>query len=119
MAEDAVLYPAVEAATKASGATATMSRDHVEVVTLTSGLATLRDAIPVSGPSTAQILETRQLLYGLYALIRVHIAKEEEIYLPILEDSLDGEGAAELYDRMETAAAKAREVEPEAVVVAA
>lgn len=118
MAEEAVLYPAVEEAMGAPGATATMSRDHVEVLALTDALAALREGIRASGPSTAQILETRRLLYGLYALVSVHFAKEEEIYVPILEAHLDAAGAAALYSRMEAAAAATRQPEEsvEAVV---
>lgn len=119
MAEEAVLYPAVEEAMGAPGATATMSRDHVEVVALTDALAGLRSAIRAYGPSTAQILEARRLLYGLYALVGVHLAKEEEIYVPILEARLDATRAADLYRRMEEAAARAREPEDEPQVVAA
>jgi hypothetical protein len=32
--------------------------------------------------------ELRRILYGTYELLKVHIAKEEEIYLRILEDEL-------------------------------
>jgi iron-sulfur cluster repair protein YtfE (RIC family) len=120
MAEEAVLYPAVEEAMGAPGATATMARDHVGVMALTEAMAELRAGIRASGPSTAQILEARRLLYGLYALVGLHFAKEEEVYVPILEAKLDAAGAAALYARMEEAAAKAREVEEaEQVVVVA
>ena len=107
MAEEAVLYPAVEDAMNAHHATATMSRDHVAVVALTNALVQLRDGIRASGPSTAQILDTRRLLYGLYALVTVHFAKEEEIYVPVLEAHLDEAGAHDLYRRMEEAAERA------------
>ena len=30
----------------------------------------------------------RRVLYGLYAIIKLHLAKEEEIYFPILEARL-------------------------------
>lgn len=115
MAEEAVLYPAVEEIMGAPGATATMARDHVAVVALTNDLAALHAAIRASGPSTAQILDTRRLLYGLYALVGVHFAKEEEIYVPVLEEALDAEGAADLYRRLEAAAAAVREPQPEPV----
>jgi hypothetical protein len=44
-AEDAVLYPRVEQVMHAPGATATMSRDHLEVVRLTAALGRVRDSL--------------------------------------------------------------------------
>ena len=44
-AEDAVLYPKVEQVMSAPGATATMTRDHVEVVRLTADLQRARDSM--------------------------------------------------------------------------
>ena len=44
-AEDAVLYPMVEQVMHAPGATATMSRDHLEVVRLTAALQRARDSL--------------------------------------------------------------------------
>ena len=40
-------------------------------------------------------------LYGLYAIVKVHFAKEEEIYLPILEARLTPEEAARMFEEME------------------
>lgn len=45
-AEDAALYPIVEQVMNAPGATATMSRDHLEVVRLTADLQRVRDSLP-------------------------------------------------------------------------
>ena len=48
------------------------------------------------------------MLYGLYALIDLHFAKEEEVYLPILDAHLSAEQAAELFHNMEAAANHAK-----------
>ncbi len=105
-AEDEVLYPEVARLLGGPRATATMSRDHVEVVALIAELATLRT---FHGEPDAQRQNAlRRVLYGLYALVRTHFAKEEEIYLPTLDDRLTvGEGA-ELMERMEGAAARVK-----------
>jgi iron-sulfur cluster repair protein YtfE (RIC family) len=100
VAEDRVMYPAVEQLMGAPGATATMSRDHVEVVALTRELGTL---------SRDDHKALRRTLYGLYALVSVHFAKEEEIYVPLLDEKLTPDQAAELFKRMEAAAGEARE----------
>ena len=102
-AEDAVLYPTVERVMHAPGATATMTRDHVEVVALAEELRRLRDGL--AEQATADQRRTGQrLLYGLYGIIRLHFAKEEEVYLPLLDAELTAPQAAEMFDAMGHAA---------------
>jgi iron-sulfur cluster repair protein YtfE (RIC family) len=106
-AEDRALYPVVADVLGAPEATRTMSRDHVEVGRLTEELAALRAAL-AHAPSEAQARDLRRVLYGLYALVKVHFAKEEEIYLPILDARLSAAGAREMFERMEREAADAK-----------
>src|SRR5512142_402351 len=96
-AEDEVLYPEVARLLGGPRATATMSRDHVEVVALISELATLRsfDGEPDGERQNA----LRRVLYGLYALVRTHFAKEEEIYVPLLDDRLTMDEGSDLIRR--------------------
>ena len=103
-AEDTALYPMVGKVMGAAQATATMSRDHVEVGRLTDELAVVRLEIMSSHRDDRQAKMLRRILYGLYALIKVHFAKEEEIYLPLLEARLTGDEARELFGAMEHAA---------------
>lgn len=107
-AEEAVLYPAVQKAMGSRHATATMSRDHVEVEALTDELADLRKQI--SGPDIGVTLanELKRVLYGLHTLVNVHFNKEEEVYLPLLDESLTADEAKELFERMEEAAGEAK-----------
>ena len=102
-AEDAVLYPAVEQAMGAPGATATMRRDHVEIVRLVDELAALREGFVHDEP-TAQAHALQRVLYGLHAIITLHLAKEEEVYLPVLDERLDAFHAADMFRRMGEAA---------------
>jgi hypothetical protein len=51
-----------------------------------------------------QVKTLRRILYGLYALVKVHFAKEEEIYLPLLETHLTGDEGRQLFESMERAA---------------
>lgn len=97
------MYPAVERVMRAPGATATMTRDHVEVVALTEELQRLRDDLP-GGFTPARRRDARRLLYGLYAMIRLHFAKEEEIYLPLLDTGLTAAQAEELFTAMHAVA---------------
>jgi len=108
-AEDKALYPVVQKAMGASQATATMSRDHVEVGRLTEELGALQAVISQSSITTEQAQDLRRILYGLYTLVKVHFAKEEEIYLPLLDANLTEADAAEMFSTMEAAAHEAKE----------
>jgi iron-sulfur cluster repair protein YtfE (RIC family) len=108
-AEDRALYPVVQRVMGAPRATATMSRDHVEVGRLTAELAGLRGAVGPEGPTAPQAEALRRVLYGLHALVHLHFAKEEEIYLPLLDEALTAASAREMFEAMEEAAAAAKE----------
>ena len=99
LAEDAVLYPAVAAAMGAPQATATMSRDHVEVERLIVELARHREEL-ASAVAPAAVREIRRLLYALHAVISLHFAKEEELYVPLLDKTLGADEAAALFEAM-------------------
>ena len=103
-AEEAALYPAVQQALGSPEATRTMSRDHVEVGRYVDELNELRQTI---SPENSKSLQ--RVLYGVYALVKVHFAKEEEVYLPILEERLSPERAREMFEAMEAAAGQAKQ----------
>ena len=107
-AEDRALYPVVGRVMGAPQATATMSRDHVEVGRLTAGLAMLRTRLRIGDLPEADRKALRRVLYGLYALVQLHFAKEEEIYLPLLDARLTPEEARAMFAAMEGAAREAR-----------
>ena len=108
IAEDRVLYPVVERLMAAPGATATMSRDHVEVGKLTSELGILKDKIALSGSSETDLTELQRLLFGLYGIVKLHFDKEEEIYVPILDKGLSPTEATAMFESMEAAAGEAK-----------
>jgi len=108
-AEEAALYPVVQKVMGSPHATATMSRDHVEVERLTQELAELRGTLQEGEIGVVKANELKRLLYGLYTLVKVHFAKEEEVYLPLLDANLTSEEAQEMFSAMESAAKKAKE----------
>lgn len=103
-AEEAALYPAVQKVLGSPEATLTMSRDHVEVGRYVEELAELQQDI---SPRNFKALQ--RVLYGVYALVKVHFAKEEEVYLPILDERLSLEQAREMFEAMENAAGDAKQ----------
>jgi len=104
VAEDRALYPVVGQTMGSEMATRTMSRDHVEVGRLTEQLKQSRQRMETAPLDEATRNELRQILYGLYILVKVHFAKEEEIYLPLLDERLAEAAAHRMFEAMEEAA---------------
>jgi iron-sulfur cluster repair protein YtfE (RIC family) len=97
--EEATLYPLVEATLGSPGATATMRRDHVEIARMTEALRFLEARLR-HNPTRETIEALRRLLYGLHAVIMLHFAKEEELYLPLLDRELPDDAAGSLVEGM-------------------
>lgn len=103
--EEEALYPVVAGVMGAPEATATMSRDHVEIGRLVEELRVVKDQLVDGSISHRQANELRRLLYGLHAIVKLHFRKEEEVYLPLLDARLtEAEGAALLEAIEETVA---------------
>lgn len=100
-AEEKALYPLVAKLMGAPQATATMSRDHVEIERLIHELDALRS-------HSFQEQDARRVLYGLYALVKAHFMKEEDIYLPFLDARLTEQQAREALEALEKAAGEAK-----------
>lgn len=107
-AEDRALYPVVAEVMGGPQATHTMSRDHVEVGRLTDELVKLRTNLRDMPYDQVQATALRRVLYGLYALVKVHFAKEEEIYLPLLDARLSAKEAQKMFRALEAAAHEAK-----------
>ena len=107
-AEEAALYPVVQKFLGSPDATKTMTRDHVEVGFYIEELASLRNDLTGEALTTTQIKSLRRVLFGVYGLVKVHFAKEEEVYLPILDQRLTPESAQEMFGAMEAAAHEAK-----------
>lgn len=107
-AEDQTLYPVVQQVMGAPQATFTMSRDHQEVGDLTAQLKALLPVLKKGALSVDQANDLRRILYGLYSLVKLHFAKEEEIYLPLLDANLTQAEANDMFEKMEAAAGEAK-----------
>ena len=88
--EDRTVYPLVAQALGGDDPTGTMSRAHLEIAHLVRLYGRLLDELP-DGPVTADDrTDLRRVLYGLHAILRLHIAQEEEQYLPLLGEPAVG-----------------------------
>lgn len=99
-AEEEVLYPAVEDAMSAPGATATMRADHAEIVARIDRLADAAGAVEQRWPDAALVRDLAHQLVGLSAILQLHFRKEEEVLLPVLDERLGAEDASDLFARM-------------------
>ncbi len=106
--EEKALYPMVQKVMGSDHVTATMRRDHLEVERLTEELGTLRVHRSQLSITSIQAVALRRVLYGLYALLKLHFAKEEEIYLPLLDAKLSADEAKSMIENMEAAYEEAK-----------
>ncbi len=91
-AEDAVVYPLVADLIGGEDPTATMSRAHLEIDHLAKVFGRLLDELPEEGPGPDDLRDLRRILYGLYAILMLHFAQEEESYLALIEERLQFKG---------------------------
>ena len=81
-----MLYPVLAHVLGGEDPTGTMSRGHAEITHLVRRLGRLVDDVPPSGPEADDFQELRSALYGLYAVLQLHFAQEDEGYFSMLDD---------------------------------
>lgn len=86
-AEDAVLYPVLARVLGGSDPTGTMSRAHVEIIHHIRRVGRLLDEIDPVDPDPEDLVELRRVLYGLYAVLHLHFAQEDEGYLSLVDEA--------------------------------
>ncbi|MEX2548741.1 MAG: heavy metal translocating P-type ATPase, partial [Nitriliruptoraceae bacterium] len=87
LAEEEDAYPVLAATAGAEDPTPPLRHTHREIVRLSRLLSTAVAAL--DGPPTEEDLpELRRLLYGLYAVLRLHLEQEEEAF-GILDQAAD------------------------------
>ena len=96
--EDRTIYPMLATAMGSDDATASMHRTHQEIFRLARLLDRLVRDLPPEGPSGDDRTDLQRLLYGLEAILRLHQAQEEDLYL------LDRRQLANLATRAQAAA---------------
>jgi iron-sulfur cluster repair protein YtfE (RIC family) len=78
--DDSQLYPAIERALGGDDPIAAMHRTHREVQRLGGLLARMTADLPDDGPGQEEANDFRRVLYGLDAILRLHVAQENELY---------------------------------------
>lgn len=104
--EERHLYPAVDPLIKTRGvATATMSVDHEYIEEYIRQIAAAAQALAQASAAERAALAERlgRLALRLEALLEVHLAKEERVYLPFFEQYLSEDQQQAVLDGMHAA----------------
>ncbi len=88
--EEATLYPLLARSLGGVDPTATMSRAHREIVTRARRLSQLAADLEVAPRGSPDVAEVRRALYGLEAILRLHMEQEEESYFTLAEPPTEG-----------------------------
>ena len=81
--EDRAVYPLLSVAMRTDDATAALHRTHTEIFHLVRLHGRIVDEIMTDGPTADDRTDLQRALYGLDAIVRLHMAQEEELYASI------------------------------------
>ena len=93
--EDRTVFPMLAKAIGSDDATAALHRTHREIFHLIRLYARLVEELPEAGPAAADMPDLRRVLYGLHAILRLHMAQEEELYLGLGDEHPAGAAPGE------------------------
>jgi heavy metal translocating P-type ATPase len=82
-AEDREVFPFLARSVGNDDATAALHRTHTEIFHLVRFIDRLVSEIAPEGPGPEDLTDLRRVLYGLDAILRLHMAQEEELYLAL------------------------------------
>jgi len=99
-AAEATIYPELERMFQNRHSMTPMRREHDELRRLISTYSAIVEHTSGETVPLERALSLRRLLFGMYALIKVHLAEEEE-YLRIVEHGVSEDAAAILAAAME------------------
>jgi hemerythrin-like domain-containing protein len=105
-AEDQVIYPLVATMLGTLEGVSAMNRDHAEIRTYTQELVGLEPRLSEPSLKSSDAKAFRRILYGLAALLRLHLA-QEDVYLRLLNAHLAPNVAQSTWDALEEATRKA------------
>ena len=87
LADETLLVPLVDRALGRTDTTIALSRTHAEIEHQVSRLHRLLTDLDNDTVQPEDVVELRRLLYGLYAVLRLHNAQEEETAFSLVPDA--------------------------------
>ena len=85
--EDRTVYPMLARASGSDDVTVGLHRTHTEIFHLIRLFDRLVRDLPEAGPERDDLTDLRRVLYGLDAILRLHMAQEEELYSSLVDDA--------------------------------
>ena len=92
VSDETSLYPVVAKIIGGEDPTGPMSREHAEILHLARLLDRLIEDAEPDGIDDADLPELRRLLLGIYTVLSLHFAQEEESYLSLLSRDQEPSG---------------------------
>jgi iron-sulfur cluster repair protein YtfE (RIC family) len=89
--EEKDFYPIVARLLGGGDPTGTMVRAHAEIIHQIRVLSRLVEDLAPEGPDAEDRPYLRKLLYGLYAILRLHFAQEDDDYLSLVDEGAEDE----------------------------
>jgi heavy metal translocating P-type ATPase len=84
------VYPTIAAELPGADPLAALSRTHQEIFHLVRLYEALVDDLDGDAPTDSDLGDLKRILYGLHAILRLHFAQEEELYLSLNDTYLEG-----------------------------
>jgi len=94
------LYPELERLQQNAHSMSPMRREHAQIRKLVDEIAALRRTFDVGNPGVRDTVALRRSTFGLYGLLKVHLA-EEELYMHIVERGVSADAANALAAAMD------------------
>jgi hypothetical protein len=85
--EDRAVYPMLAAALQSDDSTSALHRTHTEIFHLIRLFDRLLIELPADGPNPDDRPDLRRALYGLDAILRLHMAQEEELFSSLSDET--------------------------------
>ncbi|HXX61455.1 MAG TPA: heavy metal translocating P-type ATPase, partial [Candidatus Sulfotelmatobacter sp.] len=83
--EETTVYPLLARALGGVDPLAPLSTTHREIFHLARLFGRAVDGLPAAGPDLGQLPELRRVLYGLHAILELHLAQETELYMTLAD----------------------------------
>jgi hypothetical protein len=107
-AEEAELFRKLDEITGRDDSCRVMVAQHTSIIRMAGDLAQAIDAAKAANDIPAYAEYLHPLLYGLYALCRVHLESEDEAYLPMVAAAMRGPEVELMVQQMERIADEPR-----------
>ncbi len=85
--EDRDIFPRLARDAGSDDLTAALHRTHVEIFHLVRLLDRLISETTAVGPEAEDLTDLRRVLYGLDAILRLHMAQEDELYVTLADEA--------------------------------